>query len=279
MKNKYSLTEFSNLANGFQTLQKKIASDERKREKLIEQIGENPSVKLEKRLLRLDETIAVNKQKLPSPEFLQFVTGFDDFGNKMLRMIEKYDDKLLLTMGDGAPQWQVLQLVQERRNATHDAGAENVLEVVNGFDTIIEALRLNIEEKRTRAAEHFPELARQQRPPEYEMPAEYNEALNFITEQIERRDRAMKNFKFAPPEKHPEILGYIKEIDRLINEGEEHLARIYENHQKKQRYVDGMRNILKQGSKTELRELREHLKKKPTSDGVMERLLREEFPE
>jgi hypothetical protein len=276
-KNPYFVSE--NLQKEFQATRKKIASDERKREKLLKQIAENPTVKLQKQLAALDGIIAENTRKLPSPAFLNLLEHFDNYGLQMLEMIEKHDDRLLLTKGVNAPQLELINYIQMHRNTIQDSEKENSFEMITGLDAVIDKLRKIVEEKRRRAAERFPELVRKHRPPDYEMSEEYNKYVKFITEMIEKRERIAKDFKYATPEKRREVLPILAEMDKLIDESEQKLAEQYESHQKRMRYEDGMRELLKQGSRTELKELRAHLKKNPTSNGVMERILREEFPE
>ena len=276
-KNPYFVSE--NLQKEFQSTRKKIASDERKREKLLKQIAETPSVKLQKQLATLDEAIAENTRKLPSEAFLGLLAGFDTYGLQMIEMIEKYDDKLLLTSGGNAPQIQIINLIQANRNEIHDSDRADKFEMVAGLDAVIDKLLKITEEKRLRAAERFPELLLKHRLPDYEMPEEYNKYVKFITEMIEKRERIAKDIKYATPEKRREVLQILAEMDKLIDESEQKLAERYESHQKRMRYEDGIREQLKQRSRTELKELREHLKKNPTSNGVMERILREEFHE
>ncbi len=276
-KNPYFISE--KLQKEFEATRKKIASAERKREKLLKQHEENPSEKVLKQISALDEAIAENTRQLPSPQFLQLLAHFDNYGLQMLQMIEKYDDKLLLTNGVKAPQLELINMIQTQRNTIHDADKEDKFEMLTGLDAVIDRLRKIVEEKRAKAAERFPELVRKHRPPDYEMSEEYNKYVNFITEMIEKREHIAKDLKYATPEKRREVLPMLAEMDKLIDEGEQKLAEQYEKHQKRMRYEDGMRELLKQGSRTELKELRAHLKKNPTSNGVMERILRDEFPE
>jgi hypothetical protein len=276
-KNPYFVSE--KLQKEFQAARRKIASDEKKREKLLRQIAENPSEKLSEKLARIDASIAENTRRLPSENFQLLLATFDNYGLQMLEMIERHDDRLLLTAGDDAPQWQIVNRIQQRRNEIHDSDAENTFEMVTGLDAVIGKLRQIIEEKRAKAAARFPELARQIKPPEYEMPAEYHEFINLLTDLYERRERFAKDLKYATPAKRREVLPMLAEMDTLVDEMEQKLAEVYERHQRKKRYEDEIRGFLKQGSQTDLKELRAHLKKNPTHNGVLERILREEFPE
>lgn len=276
-KNKFIVSE--KLQKEFAETRKKIASGERKRERLLKKIAEKPSEKLRNELALLDESIAEHRRRLPSSNLLELLEYFDNFAAQMFEMVDGYDDRLLLTMGDDAPQWQVLALIRENRNVFHDSDNPNIAEMVHGMDGVLGKLSARIEEKRRRAAERFPDLARSLKPREYEMPEEYNRLLKEIVGFVEKRDKLAKDLKFAIPEKRGEFLRLIAEFDKIINEAEEKLAEMYERHQKKGRYEDGLRKHLKEGSKRELKELREHLKKNPTSNGVLERILRDEFPE
>ncbi|MCD9185265.1 MAG: hypothetical protein LUM44_02445 [Pyrinomonadaceae bacterium] len=169
--------------------------------------------------------------------------------------------------------------LQQIRNRLHDSADSDKELIANAFAAIIDRTRERIDKIRKEAAERSPELARKLKPPEYEMPVWYNESLQTFMELVERRDEFIARMKLVLPEKRAEYQKMIAEMDSVINEGEEAFAVEYERFQKRKQYEDGFRKLLKTGSKKELAELRNHLKKNPTRDGVVERLLREEFPE
>jgi predicted RND superfamily exporter protein len=66
---------------------------------------------------------------------------------------------------------------------------------------------------------------------EYPMDEDYNQALQFLTEQIAERDEMLEQLKLLPPEARPEGLRLLDELNKAIEKGEQALAKEYESYQ------------------------------------------------
>lgn len=265
-------------------LQRKIAAAKRRRSKLLAAIEENPSKTNKNKLTRLEKIIESDSDKL---HFLMIEAASPSLGyllEILPRVIASQDEKELLELGEEAFAATVLKNLRVFRNEIFDSTMllsknESVKTFMRRVDETISEGETKLEEKRKNAADRFPELARKHRLPDYEMPAEYNKILQFLTEQIERRDKAAKNLVNVHPNKRKKFMAMIAESNKIINEAERKLAEIYEAHQKKRRYLEGLRKLLASGSNTERYQMREYLKEHPGELPDVEKVMREDFPD
>lgn len=70
---------------------------------------------------------------------------------------------------------------------------------------------------------------------EYPMNEDYNRALKRLTEQIAERDRLLEQIKLLPPAKRANGLQLIAELNQIIENGEQALAKEYESAQQLRR--------------------------------------------
>lgn len=225
------------------------------------------------------------KTKLPKTAKKETITATEILGK-----VQEAAD-FIVGLFDGAPDEKILHppnnefietsldALQQMRNRLHDSDRTDDELIANAIGAIIDRTRERLAEIRREAAERSPELARKLKPPEFEMPVWYNDSLQSFVKLIEKRDEFIARMKHVLPESRAEYQMMIAEMDTIIDEGEEAFAVEYERFQKRKQYEDGFRKLLKTGSKKELAELRKELKKNPTHNGVLERILREEFPE
>lgn len=219
---------------------------------------------------------ASNKPTISAAEILEKAQTIAD---SIIALIENAPDEKILYPANKEFIEQRIDALQLIRNRLHDSDNSDSEIIANAVSKIIDKTRRHIAEIRQAAAERSPESARKFKPPEYEMPAWYNETLQTFIELVERRDELTGKLKLIPPAERAEYQANLSEMNKMIDEGEAAFAETYERRQKFKRYEDGIRQFLKEGSKKELAELRRHLRKNPTQNGVMERLLRDEFPE
>ncbi|HQU84544.1 MAG TPA: hypothetical protein PKY59_15510 [Pyrinomonadaceae bacterium] len=187
------------------------------------------------------------------------------------------DEKLLQSVEADRIEW--FERLYDLRKKIYDSDNPDGEFLANAVETVIEDAAKRIEEMKRAAAERSPEIARRIKPPEFEMPDWYNEALQKFMNAVEQREEILKKLKLMTPAQRREFQNIVSEFDAAAEEGEAAFAERYERYQKYKRWEDGLRQLLKTGSKKELAQLRQHLKKNPTHNGVMERMLREEFPE
>lgn len=199
--------------------------------------------------------------------------------DSIIALVEGMSDEKILNPENDEYFQTMLDAFQNLRKHAHDSDNPDADIIANAVGIIVDKTKERFAAIRQAAAERSPELARKIKPPEFEMPPEYNAVLQMFIETIERRDALKKKLKFVPLKNRERMQQNLAEMERIIEEAETAFAVEYEYYQKFKRYEDKIRKHLKTGSKKELAELRNHLKKNPTRDGVMERLLRDEFPE
>ena len=73
---------------------------------------------------------------------------------------------------------------------------------------------------------------------EYEMDDEYKQAAQFLADQIAQREEFGEQLKLLPPEKRPEALRLLAELDQAIEIAEQKLADEYQAYQKMRRLED-----------------------------------------
>lgn len=199
--------------------------------------------------------------------------------DSIIALVEGMSDEKLLNPENDEYFQTIFDALQNLRKHTHDSDNPDADIIANAVGIIVDKTNERFAAIRQAAAERSPELARKRKPPEFEMPPEYNAILQMFIETIERRDALKKRLKFVPLKNRERMQQNLAEMERIIEEAEATFAVEYEYYQKFKLYEDSIRKHLKTGSKKELAELRNHLKKNPTRNGVMERLLRDEFPE
>jgi len=209
----------------------------------------------------------------------QVLEKLQEAADQIVALVENTTDERILHPQNNEFIDSAVDSLQLIRNRLHDSDDSDRELIANAISPIIDRTRERLAEIRREAAERSPELARKLKPPEFEMPVWYNDSLQSFVKLIEKRDEFIARMKHVLPESRAEYQMMIAEMDTIINEGEEAFAVEYERFQKRKQYEDGFRKLLKTGSKKELAELRKELKKNPTHNGVLERILREEFPE
>lgn len=223
------------------------------------------------------ETANESVQKTISvTEWLEKIQAAAD---SIIALVEGMSDEKLLNPENDEYFETMFDALQNLRKHTHDSDNPDADIIANAVGIIVDKTNERFAAIRQTAAERSPELARKRKPPEYEMPPEYTKYLQLFIEQVERRADLTKNLKDLPPENRAAIQKIVAEYDALIEKDESKFADFYERYQKFKQYEDGFRKLLKTGSKKEIAELRNHLKKNPTHNGVLERILRDEFPE
>jgi hypothetical protein len=265
-------------------IQRKILDDLLEREKLRKEVEENPSDEKQNRIERLTETIEENQRISGASFFSGTLEAIDKLAEQLVNIFPNQNEEELLRLGDDAFVVQALQNIIRVRNDFDDYGRHflpvaDAIKVLERFDDLIAQAKQIIEEKRKSAVKNFPELARSVREPDFEMSEYYKETLNNIMQMAEKRKELAKNLKYVAPNKRKEYLAALAEMDRLINEAEQFLAERYEAHQKKQRWLNGLRKMFKEASQAELHSMREHLKANPGKNPDIEKLMAEEFPE
>lgn len=73
---------------------------------------------------------------------------------------------------------------------------------------------------------------------EYEMPDEYKDYLQKLTDMIEQQDELKRILPTLPPEKRAEALPYVREFGKAIEEFEQKMADEYEDFQKRSRRIE-----------------------------------------
>ncbi len=147
-------------------------------------------------------------------------------------------------------------------------------EIITIFNRTIVESRQKLKEKRAAAEARNPRLKK-----EYPMDESYNKALADLLEAIKTRDEMAETLKIAPPEKRPEGLRLLQEMDKKIEGGEQLLANEYQAFQNHARAIDALRDEVKLASDEELKHLRQFLKENPAEMIDLQKLLAEEFPE
>lgn len=223
------------------------------------------------------ETANESVQKTISvTEWLEKIQATAD---SMIALVEGMSDEKLLNPENDEYFQTMLDAFQNLRKHTHDSDNPDADIIANAVGIIVDKTNERFAAILQAAAERSPELVRKRKPPEFEMPPEYNAVLQMFIETVERRDALKKRLKFVPLKNRERMQQNLAEMERIIEEAEAAFAVEYEYYQKFKLYEDGFRKLLKTGSKKELAELRNHLKKNPTHNGVLERILRDEFPE
>lgn len=264
-------------------LQRKILDDVFARDRL-EKDKENTGKEKDLEIARLSKEIEENQRIFGAFAFPGLFEDLDKACENLVKHIADFDERVFLEPQNDEFVAGILQALIASRNDFYDYHRhffpnEDVLKMVECFEEKISRAKQIIEEKRKSVAKSFPGLAKHLKEPDFEMPDEYNKTLDIIMKMVEKRDEAKKNLKFAAPEKRKQAVAAIAEMDRLLNEAEEVLARQYERFQKKQRWIDGLRKIFKEASLSELNSMREHLKENPGEFPEAEKLMAEEFPE
>lgn len=284
MKKQNSKTKTVGLPKEMEILQRKILDDVLLRDRLEKELKENPDKEKEVQIARLSKEIEENQRVLGAFAFPGLLEGIDEACENLIKIFANFDERVFLEPENDGFVAGIIQTLIAMRNQFYDYQRhffpnEDVLKVINCFEEKISRAKQIVEEKRKSVAKSFPGLAAHLKEPEFEMPDEYNKTLDSIMEMVEKRDEAKKNIKYAAPEKRKQAVAAITEMDRLLNEAEEVLARHYERFQKKQRWLDGLRKMFKEASQSELNSMREHLKENPGEFPEMEKLMAEEFPE
>jgi hypothetical protein len=284
MKKKNSKAKIVNGKSDLEILQRKILDDLLARKELKDENRENPSVEKEKQIALLTEEIEKNQRISGVQTFPGMIEVIDNVARLVVNGISSTGGAELLELGDDSFHVQVLQRIIGIRNDFDDIGRhfmlqEDAQKVMERFDDFIAKLKQSIEETRKNAAAHFPELARKNRQPDFEMSDYYKQAVANIMQMVEKRDRLVADFKNVLPHKRQEFFAGIAEMDKLIDESEQFLAERYEAFQKKQRWIDGLRKMFKEASQSELHGMRRHLKEHPGENPEIEKLMAEEFPE
>lgn len=231
---------------------------------------------MKKKISKTETANEAVQKKISVTEWLGKIQAAAD---SMIALVEGMSDEKLLNPENDEYFQTMLDALQNLRKNTHDSDNPDADIIANAVGIIVDKTNERFAEIRQAAAERSPELARKRKPPEFEMPPEYNAVLQMFIETIERRDALKKRLKFVPLKNRERMQQNLAEMERIIEEAEAAFAVEYEYYQKFKQYEDGFRKLLKTGSKKELAELRNHLKKNPTHNGVLERILRDEFPE
>jgi hypothetical protein len=255
-----------------------------RRHDLSKEIEVNPTEEKNAELARLEESIYQNRSIYTSETFTDLLESLGKVFDGLLEAFAKQPEEELLREGDNAFMPGILQKIIHQRNEFHDFTSHLYLpdegeRIKNLLDETIARAKSILEEKRKSAVRNFPELARKFRPPDFEMSDYYKEALVRIMQMAEKREKIAKDLKYVHPNKRKQVLTALAEMDKLINQAEQKLADRYEESQRYQRWLDGLRTMFKEASEGELHAMRVHIRENPGESPVIERLMAEEFPE
>lgn len=265
-------------------VQRKIIADVFERDKLEKECKENPNEEKHRRIIQLTHEIEENQRISSAFAFPGIAEALGNSCEVVINLVAEKDERVFLNPDGNAFLGGTIQSIIAIRNNFYDFQrhfftTDDARKINELFEEKISRLKQIIADKRNAAARQFPSQAGHLKPPDFEMPKEYKDMLAFVMQMVEKRDALVKRHKYVVPEKRKQYAANLAEMDKILNESEQKLAEVYERHQKKQHWLDGLRQMLKEASLSEMHSLREHVKEHPGEFPAMEKLLAEEFPE
>ena len=282
--NKKAQEKTNPLPPEIERIQRKLTKDVLERDRLEKEYKTNPDEEKQREIERLSREIETNQRLSGEFAFSDAFEEMDKAGEKMIELVKNFDDKVFIIPEQDELIASFIRALIDSRNDFYDFKRHFFLpadaqKIVDLYEEKITRLKQLVKEKRQSAARQYPAHAAHLKEPKVVMSDEYNKWLKILLEMVEKRDEAKKMYKYAAPSKRKQMAADLAKMDKLLDQGEAQLAEIYERHQKRHQYLQGLRTIFNEASRSELNSMREQLKENPGKYPEMEKLLADEFPE